>query len=67
MSYERGVMPSDVMWYITAQEVTPVAGKGALGIWRVLGGVNQKWEEPHQIDRALQVNSDREGCRCVSI
>jgi len=36
MSVEGGVMPSDVAQDATAQEVTPVAGKGALGTWRAL-------------------------------
>jgi hypothetical protein len=36
MSYEGGVMPSDVTRDVTPQKVTPVAGKGALGAWRAL-------------------------------
>jgi len=31
-------MLSDVMLDVTPQEVTPVAGKGTLGIWRALTG-----------------------------
>ena len=31
-------MPSDVMQDVTLQEVTPLAGKGPLGTWRVLAG-----------------------------
>ena len=38
MSDEGGVMLSDVVQDATAQEVTPVAGKGALGTWRALAG-----------------------------
>ena len=36
MSDERGVMLSDVMRDVTLQQVTPGAGEGALGTWRVL-------------------------------
>jgi hypothetical protein len=36
MSDEGGVIPSDVVREITLQEVTPVAGKGALGTWQTL-------------------------------
>jgi hypothetical protein len=38
MSDEGGVVPSDVTLEVTSQEVTPVAGKGALGTWRALVG-----------------------------
>ena len=34
MSFERGVIPSDVVQDITLQKVTPGVSKGALGRWR---------------------------------
>ena len=38
MSNEGGVTPSDVVRDTTPREVTPFAGKGALGTWRALVG-----------------------------
>jgi hypothetical protein len=38
MSDEGGVEPSDGVRDAASCEVTPRAGKGALGIWRALGG-----------------------------
>jgi hypothetical protein len=38
MSDEGGVEPSDEVRDAASYEVTPRAGKGALGIWRALGG-----------------------------
>ena len=35
-------MPSDVMRDVTLGEVTPRAGKGALGTWRVFGAVPRR-------------------------
>jgi hypothetical protein len=35
-------MPSDVTQEVTSQEVTPVAGKGALGTWRALAGPGRR-------------------------
>ena len=38
MSDEGGVEPSDEVRDATSHEVTPGAGKGALGTWRALAG-----------------------------
>ena len=38
MSDEGGVAPSDVVLDAAPQEVTPAAGKGALGTWRAVAG-----------------------------
>ncbi len=44
MSDEGGVTPSDEVLEISPPEVTPEAGKGALGTWRFRAGLRHRAE-----------------------
>ena len=57
-------MPSDVMRDVTPQEVTPVAGKGALGTWLSHRIRTCKAGLFYGIESG--VNQCGQGCMCVS-
>ena len=50
-------MPSDVTRDVTPQEVTPVAGKGALGTWQALKRHSSD-SEPRKLVTAVMCRAD---------
>jgi hypothetical protein len=68
MSDEGGVISSDVANYVTPQQVTPVAGKGALGTWRsqLDSRTQSRGTIVLEAGTSLEVNHSGEGCMRAS-